>query len=148
MLDKMTRPLDFQGNALLLRADRQRVIASNLANADTPGFVARDFRFGDALRAITGAGPAAGVRAAAASAGATASTDPRHIPLPPLPGSSASDARGALVYAVQGQPNLDNNSVDADRERASFADNAVRYEAALRFLNGSAKTMLSAIQGQ
>lgn len=43
---------------------------------------------------------------------------------------------------------MDGNSVDLDRERANFVDNAVRYEATLRFLNGQAKTMLSAIQGQ
>ena len=43
---------------------------------------------------------------------------------------------------------LDNNTVDLDRERANFVDNTVRYEATLRFINGNAKTMLSAIQGQ
>ena len=43
---------------------------------------------------------------------------------------------------------MDNNSVDLDRERASFVDNAVRYETTLRFINGSARTILSAIQGQ
>ena len=53
MLDKMTQRLDFHGNALMLRAERQRVIASNIANADTPGYVARDFQFADALRAAT-----------------------------------------------------------------------------------------------
>ena len=54
----------------------------------------------------------------------------------------------AMGYAVQTQPSLDNNTVDLDRERANSVDNAVRYEAALRFINGTAKTMLSAIQGQ
>ena len=53
-----------------------------------------------------------------------------------------------LGYSVQAQTNMDNNTVDLDRERANFVDNAVRYEATLRFLNGQAKTMLSAIQGQ
>ena len=52
MLDKLTQRLDFHGNALLLRAERQRTIASNIANADTPGFVARDFKFADAMRAV------------------------------------------------------------------------------------------------
>ena len=65
-----------------------------------------------------------------------------HIPL------SGFSERSTLGYAVQTQPALDNNSVDMDRERAAFMDNAVRYEATLRFLNGKAKTMLSAIQGQ
>ena len=54
MLDKMTNQLNFHGNALVLRGERQRAIASNIANADTPGYVARDFKFGDALREATG----------------------------------------------------------------------------------------------
>ena len=58
MLDKMTNQLNFHGNALLLRAERQRAIASNIANADTPGYVARYFKFGDALREAT-TGPSA-----------------------------------------------------------------------------------------
>ena len=45
MLNKMTGRLDFHSDALLLRAERQRVLASNIANADTPGYVARDFNF-------------------------------------------------------------------------------------------------------
>lgn len=52
MLDKLTDRLDFHGNALLLRSERQRALASNIANADTPGYVARDFKFSDALREV------------------------------------------------------------------------------------------------
>ncbi len=59
-------------------------------------------------------------------------------------------ARGeaGLRYATASQTNLDSNSVDMDRERASFADNSVKYEATLRFINGSVRTMLEAIKGQ
>ncbi|WP_281078638.1 flagellar basal body protein, partial [Variovorax paradoxus] len=56
MLDKLTNSLDFQAKALVLRADRQRDIASNIANADTPGYAARDFSFADAMREATGGG--------------------------------------------------------------------------------------------
>jgi len=73
-------------------------------------------------------------------------SDARHIPLPAV-GELGSQA-STLGYAMQSQPSLDNNSVDMDRERAAFVDNAVRYEATLRFINGHSKTMLSAIQGQ
>ena len=52
-----------------------------------------------------------------------------------------------LRYAAPSQSNLDGNSVDMDRERASFADNAVKYEATLRFINGSVRTMLDAMKG-
>lgn len=148
MLDKMTNRLDFHGNALILRAERQRIIASNIANADTPGYAARDFKFSDALSAATSSASAPGVTrlATAGSASTQGATHPRHIPLSTV--STAGDARGGLGYAVHSQPALDNNTVDLDRERANFADNSVRYEATLRFINGNAKTMLSAIQGQ
>lgn len=138
MLDKMTNRLDFHGNALLLRSERQRAIASNIANADTPGYVARDFKFADAMRAATEA------QGSAPRSGPSVS-DPRHIP---LPAASSGGSDSTLGYALQTQPSLDNNTVDMDRERAAFVDNAVRYEATLRFINGQAKTMLSAIQGQ
>ncbi|EER58469.1 flagellar basal-body rod protein FlgB [Acidovorax delafieldii 2AN] len=147
MLDKMTDRLDFHGNALMLRAERQRAIASNIANADTPGYVARDFNFAETLREATGAGSAtSAAHLASGGAGTAGTTDPRHIPLPTA--SLGGGARGTLGYGVQTQPSLDNNTVDLDRERANFVDNAVRYEATLRFINGQAKTMLSAIQGQ
>lgn len=156
MLDKMTNQLNFHGNALVLRGERQRAIASNIANADTPGYVARDFKFGDALREATGVtSSATGTPGAAVtrlptsgSYGTAGTTDPHHIPLPTVNSSTSIDRQGALGYAVQTQPSLDNNSVDLNRERANFVDNAVRYEATLRFINGNAKTMLSAIQGQ
>ncbi|QIL45104.1 flagellar basal body rod protein FlgB [Acidovorax sp. HDW3] len=141
MLDKLTQPLAFQGNALQLRAERQRIIASNIANADTPGYVARDFQFADALRAATDDG-----NALAQKLGSNGATDPRHIPLPAA--RSGEPQPGALGYGLQTEPSMDKNTVDMDRERANFVDNSVRYEAALRFINGSAKTMLSAIQGQ
>ena len=156
MLDKMTNQLNFHGNALVLRGERQRAIASNIANADTPGYVARDFKFGDALREATGVtssatgtpGAAITRLATSGSYGTAGTSDPHHIPLPTVKSSTSIDRQGALGYAVQTQPSLDNNSVDLDRERANFVDNAVRYEATLRFINGNAKTMLSAIQGQ
>jgi len=153
MLDKLTDRLDFHGNALLLRSERQRALASNIANADTPGYVARDFKFSDALREV-GEASAASSRAPAALQGGAArqygTTDPRHIPLPAAVTGTGNGGLSVstLGYAVQAQPNMDGNTVDMDRERAAFMDNAVRYEATLRFINGNAKTMLSAIQGQ
>lgn len=137
MLNKMTERLDFQSEALLLRAERQRAIASNIANADTPGYVARDFNFREALMAAT-SGPKPLTLASTTAAG--------HIPLQAQMSDEALKAK--LGYSVNSQPSLDSNTVDLDRERANFVDNAVRYEATLRFINGQAKTMLSAIQGQ
>lgn len=137
MINKMTERLDFQSKALLLRAERQKAIASNIANADTPGYVARDYNFRETLLSATAA-PSTMTLASATQRG--------HIPLPAA--ASGESAQSQLGYSVQSQPNMDNNTVDLDRERANFVDNAVRYEATLRFLNGQSKTMLSAIQGQ
>jgi len=140
MFAQLTNDLDFHGKALVLRAERQRVIASNIANADTPGYVARDLNFRDAMASATGSGglPSASLNSAPANA--------RHIPLSSTTGELGSGT--ALGYAVQTQPSMDGNSVDLDRERSSFVDNAVRYESTLRFINGHSKTILSAIQGQ
>ena len=141
MLDKLTGTLDFQARALLLRSERQRTIASNIANVDTPGFVARDYKFGDALQSVMHG-----------DKGYTVSTAQARTHEGHLPFSRIGELSGAnspeLGYSVQAQPNMDNNTVDLDRERANFVDNSVRYEAALRFINGQSKTMLAAIQGQ
>jgi flagellar basal-body rod protein FlgB len=138
MFDKLTSTLDFHGKALVLRAERQRTIASNIANADTPGYVARDFNFKDAMnQALEGPSSAALAQPAGA-------TDPRHLPLNASGGSLGS----SLGYAPQTQPAMDGNSVDLDRERSNFVDNSVRYESTLRFINGYSRTILSAITGQ
>lgn len=140
MFANLTRTLDFHSNALVLRAERQRVIASNIANADTPGYAGRDINFKEALSAANGAGNSFEKPMQSNAAG-----NPRHIP---LQASTTSLDATALRYTTQSQPAMDGNSVDMDRERANFVDNSVRYEATLRFINGSAKTLLSAIQGQ
>jgi len=125
MINRLSDSLDFQSQALVLRSERQRLIASNIANADTPGYVARDFDFARALRDATSAQGAQGG---------------------PAPGSAAMRASAVLRYSAPSQTNLDNNSVDMDRERAAFADNSVKFEATLRFINGSVRTMLDAMK--
>lgn len=131
MLEQMTAQLDFQSKALLLRSQRQQVLASNIANADTPGYVARDFDFASALRDASGQGD--GPVRTSAQHMSLGTTDVRHP---------------ELAYTVQTQPSQDGNSVDLDRERANFVDNSIRYESTLRFINSHVKTMLSAITGQ
>jgi flagellar basal-body rod protein FlgB len=138
MLDKLTSTLDFHGKALVLRAERQRTIASNIANADTPGYVARDLNFKDAMSAALSGKELPG------SAQSAAAPHPGHLPLASREGTLGSN----LGYGAQTQPAMDNNSVDMDRERGNFVDNAVRYESTLRFINGSSRTILSAISGQ
>jgi len=132
MINRLTDSLDFQAQALSLRAERQRLIASNIANADTPGYVARDMDFSQALREATAVVPPAAQMKA---------TQSGHIQLP-------SGARGetGLRYALASQTSLDRNSVDMDRERATFAENSVKYEATLRFINAQVRTMLDAMK--
>lgn len=144
MFAQMTNGLDFHAKALVVRAERQRVIASNIANADTPGYVARDVNFKDAMNAAMGKSPA--LQSTATTASSTGTTHTSHIPL--TAGSGTLGNASGLSYAVQTQPSMDGNSVDMDRERANFVDNAVRYESTLRFINGQSRTILSAIQGQ
>ena len=137
MIPKLTDSLDFHSQALVLRAERQRVIAGNIANADTPGYKARDFNFASALR------DASAARGAGDSSLAGA----------PIAAGIASDVmRGggqlptALRYVQPVQANLDSNTVDMDRERAAFMENAVKYESTLRFINGNVRTMLDAMK--
>jgi len=155
MFANMTNALDFHAKALVVRAERQRVIASNIANADTPGYAGRDINFKDAMNAAMGgkqlslalSAPDAGTAARGTNPNANPSTThANHFALQSSTGSLGGN--GALAYTVQTQPAMDGNSVDLDRERASFVDNSVRYEATLRFINGQSKTLLSAIQGQ
>ena len=139
MLNRLTDSLDFQGQALQLRSERQRLIASNIANADTPGYVARDMDFAKALQAATGALPAA-------SALATSARRPYRRRRAGLSGG----ARRAATCSTRRRrrPTSTATRVDMDRERASFADNAIKYEATLRFINSNVRTTLSAITGQ
>lgn len=129
MIPRLTATLDFHSQALQLRAERQRVIAGNIANAETPGYQARDFDFASALRAASGENRTGeGIARDVMNNGAPGSVQP------------------TLRYAVPSQTNLDSNTVDMDRERAAFADNSVKYEATLRFINGSVRTMLDAMK--
>jgi flagellar basal-body rod protein FlgB len=146
MFANLTSDLDFHSKALVLRAERQRVIASNIANADTPGYIARDVNFKEALAQSTQMGSGELVTRKLPNI-ESSPTNQKHLALPGLSDSQLTSASN-LAYAAQTQPSVDGNSVDLDRERANFVDNSVRYESTLRFINGQSKTILSAIQGQ
>ena len=127
MIPRLADGLDFHGQALVLRSERQRLIAGNIANADTPGYQARDFDFAAALRDARGlGGPGAGIARDVMSA--------------------AGRLAPVLRYVQPQQTNLDSNTVDMDRERGKFMDNALKYDATLRFINGSVRTTLDAMK--
>jgi flagellar basal-body rod protein FlgB len=128
-MSKLDGLFQFNQDALKLHSYRQQLIASNIANADTPGYKARDIDFAAALKNAQ----------AAQSSPQKPAAQPSDPDAPPL---------GAeLQYRSTVQRSIDNNTVDLDVERAQFAENTVRYEAQLMFLNGQIKSMLSAIQG-
>ena len=150
MLNQITDSLNFQSDALRLRSERQRLLSSNIANADTPGYVAKDFDFASVLRQATGQVSSAHSPLNLASPGrptlAMAGTSGGHLQ---RSGQLAGERpEPELSYSVQAMTNLDSNTVDMDRERANFTDNTVRYEATLRFINSQVKTLNTAITGQ
>ena len=145
MIGKLDDYLRFHESALSLRSTRQELLASNIANADTPNYKARDVDFASALKGVLARGE--GV------APALKGTAAKH-----LPGNGvAATAAGAkvdtmpdgtpLLYRAPAQGAVDGNTVDMDLERNAFADNAIRYEASITLLNGQIKSMLTAIQG-
>lgn len=131
MFSKLGDALDFQSRALVTRASRQEALASNIANADTPGYKARDLDFKDTLAS-----------AQKANAGSMVRTDPKHAV-----GTPTGPSTGRLFETPSAQPSQDGNTVDVDAERSRFADNSIRYEAALRYLNGQIKSLTTAING-
>jgi len=150
MLSKITDALNFQSQALRLRGQRQGVLTSNITNADTPGYKAVDFDFASALASATqgaqaGRGPGnAGVASSASPDTSLARTDGRHIEgrvLGQNPTSLSLKFRSAVM------PSIDGNTVDLETERAHFAENALKYEASLRALNGQLKTLQTAMSG-
>ncbi|PZN33825.1 MAG: flagellar basal body rod protein FlgB [Proteobacteria bacterium] len=126
--------LGVHAQALAVRSKRTEVLAANLANADTPGYRARDIDFRSALAA---AGDATrSVR--------LATTHRAHV--------GGADAPGAvpfeLKYRTPLAPSVDGNTVDAQLEQAAFAENSVRYQATLSFLSAKFRGLMTAITGQ
>ena len=123
-------------DALKLYAQRTSVLANNIANADTPNYKAQDIDF----RAVL-----AGTAGASANALPLATTNGAHVA---GAGAATAAAGGGLKYRVPLAPSLDGNTVDPQLEQAAFADNTVRYQAALSFLSGKFRDLMTAITGQ
>ncbi len=132
MIDKLDSTFRFYQDAANLRAHRQQLIASNIANADTPQYKSRDINFNTALQgALTGG-----------TAVTLATSTPRHI----APDTGISGG-APLLYRSDVQGSVDGNTVDMDVERSQFAENAIHYEANITFINNQIRMMLTAIQG-
>ena len=109
-------------HALSIQRRRMELLASNIANADTPGYQARDIDFKEALaQAIKGAEPAPG---------------------------AIEGADSAVKYRIPMQPAADGNTVDVQAEQGAYMDAALHYQASLSFLDGRLKSLLTAITGE
>lgn len=106
------------GAALEVRGQRMGILASNIANASTPGFKARDIDFQRAMAAAQDGSVGEGAIA------------------------------GATMYRVPLQPSLDGNTVDLSTEQTAFAENAVQYQTTLSFLNGRIGQITRALRGE
>ncbi len=126
----LDRVFGIHEQAVQMRARRSEVLASNLANADTPGYKARDFDFKAMLRQQ--AQPA--VRLAATHR-SHISSDQGIVPT------------ASMQYRNPHQPSLDGNTVEVEREQAEYSANAISYQASLRFLEGKIKGLKTAIKG-
>jgi flagellar basal-body rod protein FlgB len=119
--------------ALAVHGQRLGVLAANIANADTPGYKARDIDFGEVL----------------SQSGAEPSSLPLKIThAAQISFSDADSAAGELKYRNPYQASLDGNTVEMPVEQAAFAENNVRYQASLNFINLRIAEMQLAIAGQ
>lgn len=139
MIDRLEQDLRFTRTALNLRGYRQELLASNIANADTPHFKARDIDFGSALTSALGGG----------SVGSLGPVELARTNAGHLPGSGDASPYDSLAkYRTEYQGAVDGNTVNMDVERAAFTENALQIEALMSFVSGRLRTMNSAIQSQ
>jgi flagellar basal-body rod protein FlgB len=128
--------LGVHADALKLRSQRTEVLARNLANADTPGYQARDIDFKAALAQAAG-----GVDAPVA-------LKTTHANQIATPIDASGETNANLKYRVPMAPSLDGNTVDVQMEQANFAENSVRFQATLTFLNARFRGLMTAITGE
>lgn len=139
MIGKLDDLMRFQETALSLRAQRQQLLASNIANADTPNYKARDVDFNKALQGAL----------AKSTGGATSPNELVKTSTTHLSSNTQQTIGGApLLYSNTQQGNVDGNTVDMDVQRNQFTDNAMRYEVSVTLAAAKIKGMLTAIQGQ
>lgn len=132
MIDKLNNELLFQQQALSLLNKRQDILGSNIANADTPGYLARDIDFSKSLSKA--------VEQRNATPLSLDMTSANHI------SAQAKNIFGDdILYRTPDQPSADGNTVDMDRERVNFADNNVKYQSSLSFISAQIKNMMSVI---
>ena len=136
MSTRLDQYLGVHSAALDVRGRRTELIANNLANADTPGYKARDIDFRDAMARAAGEPTSQGVHLSTTQSG--------HIG-----GAASADATTSsdLKYRTPLAPALDGNTVDTQLEQTAFAEASVRYQASLDFLDARIQGLQKALRG-
>lgn len=128
-MPSFTEHLGFHASALQLRSRRNEMLASNIANAATPNFKARDIDFDTELKRIN-------------KIGNVETTNSSHF-------SSIQKRIGKdSVYRLPIHPSLDGNTVEMAVEQMQFSENVMRYQTTLTFLNNKIAGLKSAIKGE
>ena len=128
-MDSIKKQLTFFGSALNIRNKRNDIIASNIANAATPNYKARDINFLDEFKKVT-------------NTGEIKTTHSNHIP------TKNYNISGKAFYRDPVIASLDGNTVELSVEQIQFAENTMKYQTTLKFLNGKITKMISAIRGE
>ena len=128
-MDSIKKQLTFFGSALNIRNKRNDIIASNIANAATPNYKARDINFLDEFKKVT-------------NTGEIRTTHSNHIP------TKNYNISGKAFYRDPVIASLDGNTVELSVEQMQFAENTMKYQTTLKFLNGKITKMISAIRGE
>ncbi|MGQ3169598.1 MAG: flagellar basal body rod protein FlgB [Methylophilus sp.] len=143
MLKKLDAELNIHQTALRIRSQRQELLSSNIANADTPQYKARDIDFKAAMQSAMQ--QAAGANPVEQRASLLNQTNSEHKSgdVDQVKGHA-----GDVLFRSLVQGSVDGNTVDMDLERNAYVDNSVRYEAGLTFVTDKVKEMMTAIKGE
>lgn len=132
-MNAIQRNVEVYSQALNLRVQRHQLLASNIANADTPNYKARDFDFSSAMQ------HALGGRAGEFDLN-MARTAKGHL--------AGSGGAGVHVqYRTEGQSSVDGNTVNMDVERNQIADNAIQYQILTQLIGDKFKGLRTAMSG-
>ena len=124
-------------DSLILRSRRSEILASNIANSDTPGYKAKDIDFKSAMSNVMGTRSEFKKGALKME-----TTNDNHIQM--SQGTLSTD----IMYRNPYQPSLDGNTVDSGVEKTEFTKNAMQYNASLRFITGKFQALSRAVKGQ
>ena len=128
-MNEIKKNIKMLGSALSLRAKRNEILASNIANAATPNYKARDIDFEAEIKKYQKDGP-------------ILATHGQHISI------QKPVSPGKVQFRKNVNPSLDGNTVELSVEQLQFAENSMRYQSTLSFLSGKINTLMSAIKGE